>query len=60
MFPQLPQAYEDFLRSGANDRLWQAVREGKERWLECARGLLALNPAAREETLASLVPPSAR
>ena len=44
----------------ARTALWQVVREGRERWLECARGLLALNPAAREAALESLLPPSAR
>jgi len=60
LFPQALDAYEHFLRSGAPDRLWQVVREGKERWLECARGLLALNPAAREAAMECLLPPSAR
>jgi hypothetical protein len=60
LFPQALDAYEDFVRCGAADRLWQVVREGKERWLECARGLLALSPAAREAALESLLPPSAR
>jgi len=60
LFPQALEAYDQFLRSGASDRLWQVVREGKERWLECARGLLALNPAAREAAMESLLPPSAR
>jgi hypothetical protein len=56
LFPQALEAYEHLLRSGTPDRLWRAVREGKERWLECARGLLALNPAAREAALESLLP----
>jgi len=60
LFPQALDAYDQFLRSGAPDRLWQVVREGKERWLECARGLLALNPAAREAAAESLLPASAR
>jgi len=60
LFPQALDAYEHFVRCGAPDRLWQVAREGKERWLECARGLLALNPAAREAALASLLPASAR
>ncbi len=60
LFPQALEAYEDFLRSGALDRLWRVVREGRERWLECARGLLALNPAAREAAMASLLAPPAR
>jgi hypothetical protein len=60
LFPQALDAYEDFLRSGAPDRLRQVVREGEERWLECARGLLALSPAAREAAMESLLPPSAR
>jgi len=60
LFPQALDAYEHFLRCGELDRLWQSVREGKERWLECARGLLALSPAVREAALESLLPPSAR
>ena len=60
LFPQAPEAYEHYLRRGDLDRLRKVVREGKERWLERARGLLALNPCAREAALASLVPPSAR
>ena len=60
LFPQALDAYEHFLRSGALDRLRQVVHEGRERWLECARGLLALNPAEREAAMASLLPPSAR
>jgi hypothetical protein len=60
LFPRALDAYEHFLRYGTLDRLWQVVGEGKERWLECARGLLALNPAAREAAMESLLPPSAR
>jgi len=60
LFPQALEAYEHYLRGGGFDRLWQVVREGQERWLACARDLLALNPAAREAALASLLPPSAR
>jgi len=60
LFPQALDAYEHFLRSGALDRLWQVVHEGRERWLERARGLLALNPAAREAAMECLLPPSAR
>ena len=60
LFPQALAAYEEFLRSGVPDRLRRAVQEGKERWLECARGLLALSPAAREAAMESLLPPSAR
>jgi hypothetical protein len=60
LFPQARDAYEHFLRCGEPDRLRHVVREGEERWLACARDLLALNPAAREAALASLLPPSAR
>jgi hypothetical protein len=60
LFPQARDAYEHYLRGGGFDRLWQVVREGEERWRECARGLLALSPAAREAALDSLLPPSAR
>jgi Family of unknown function (DUF6866) N-terminal domain/Family of unknown function (DUF6866) C-terminal domain len=60
LFPEALAAYEDFVRGGRLQPLAAAVREGKERWLECARGLLALSPAARAAALASLLPPSAR
>jgi hypothetical protein len=55
LFPQALDAYELFLRSGVLDGLWQAVHEGKERWLESARGLLAVNPAGREPAMASVL-----
>ena len=60
LFPQALDAYEHFLRCGALDRLWQVVREGKERWLASARELLALSPAAREAALQALLAPSVR
>jgi hypothetical protein len=60
LFPQALEAYEEFSRSEDLRPLHQVAREGKERWLECARGLLALSPAAREATLVSLLPTSAR
>ncbi|MFY9317874.1 MAG: Sfum_1244 family protein [Burkholderiales bacterium] len=60
LYPQALEAYEHFLSRGALDRLWQVVRDGKERWLACARALLALNPAARPAALQALLPSSAR
>jgi hypothetical protein len=57
LFPQALEAYEEFLRSGTPDRLWRAVREGRERWLDCARRLLALSPAQREAALEALLAP---
>jgi len=60
LFPQALEAYQGFLRGGALERLEQVVREGSERWLECARRLLALSPAEREAALEALLPPSAR
>jgi hypothetical protein len=60
LFPQALAAYEDYLRCGSPDSLWQTVREGKERWLECARALLALKPEAREAAMDSLCSPSGR
>jgi len=60
LFPQAPNAYERFLRCGDLYPLGRVVNEGKERWLECARGLLAVNPAAREAALEALLPASAR
>ncbi len=55
LFPQALEAYEQFLRVGALDRLWRVTGEGKERWLATARSLLALDPAARDAALAALL-----
>ncbi len=55
LFPQALEAYEHFLHDGALDPLWQVVHEGKERWLATARGLLALDPAARETAMEALL-----
>jgi hypothetical protein len=55
LFPQALEAHEHFLRCGALDRLGQVVREGKERWLATAKGLLALQPSAREPAMDSLL-----
>jgi hypothetical protein len=60
LYPELLDAYEEFLRNSALDPLWRAVREGKERWLESARRLLALSPADRGAAMESMLPPSAR
>lgn len=60
LFPQALAAYEAFSRSGDPHPLRRAAQEGKERWLECARSLPALSPAAREAALESLLPTSAR
>jgi len=60
LFPQALEAYEQFARDGGTDRLWLAVGEGRERWLDCARGLMALSPPAREAAMEALLPPSAR
>ena len=54
LFPQALEAYDAFVRDGTDDRLRDAVAEGRERWLATARGLLALDPAARERALAAL------
>jgi hypothetical protein len=55
LFPQLLGAYEEFARSGAPDRLWQVVREGKERWLAAARNLLEVEPASRQAAIENLL-----
>jgi hypothetical protein len=60
LFPQALEAYEDYARSGSAERLWRAVREGGELWLETSRGLLALTPAERAAALEALLTPSAR
>jgi len=54
LFPQALEAYEQFLR-GREGRLRDVVSEGRTRWLETARELLALEPAAREPALAVLL-----
>jgi hypothetical protein len=55
LFPQARQAYEHFLRCGAQDCLWQVVHEGQERWLAAARALLALDTTARESAMEALL-----
>lgn len=55
LFPQAWEAYEHFVRRGDMRPLWQAVHEGRERWLATARGLLALDPAAREIAMEALL-----
>jgi len=60
MFPQALEAYEAYARDGDTKPLQHLAREGAERWLETARGLLALTPTAREAALEALLPPSAR
>ena len=55
LFPQLVPAYEDFLEHGTPDRLWQAVRDGSERWQAVARALLSSQPAARETAIEALL-----
>jgi len=55
LFPQALEAYEHFVNTGAQDRLWRAVHEGKDRWLAQARALIALEPAAREAALSALL-----
>jgi hypothetical protein len=55
LFPQALEAYESFLRDGALGALWQVVQEGEEHWLATARGLLALDPVARETAMDALL-----
>ena len=55
LFPQALEAYEHFLRYGTLAPLWRAVREGKERWLDAARRLLALDPAGRGAAIEALL-----
>ena len=60
LFPEALAAYEEFVRGGSLVQLEYVVREGQERWLDAARGLLALSPGEREAAAASLLAPSAR
>jgi hypothetical protein len=55
LFPQAWDAYEHLVRDGDLGPLWQAVHEGEERWLAAARGLLVLDPAARESAIEALL-----
>ena len=55
LFPQAHEAYEHFLRGGTLDSLRQVVGEGKERWLDVARKLLALDASAREAAAQALL-----
>jgi hypothetical protein len=55
LFPQALEAYESYLRDGALGALWQVVQEGEEHWLATARGLLALDPVARETAMDALL-----
>jgi hypothetical protein len=60
MYPQALEAYEAYARDGDAAPLSRAAHEGAARWLETARGLLALSAAARGPALEALLPPSAR
>jgi len=55
LFPEAVEAYEHFVRTGEPDRLSRVAGEGAERWLEVARGLLAIDPPALETALQSLL-----
>lgn len=55
LFPQALDAYEHFVRHGALEPLWRVAQEGGERWLATCRGLLALDPVAREDCLAAML-----
>lgn len=55
LFPQAWEAYGHLLRDGELGPLRRVVHEGRERWLAVARGLLALDPAAREVALEALL-----
>ena len=60
MFPEAPEAYEAYACGGDARPLQRVAQEGAERWLETARGLLALSPAARAAALEAQLPASAR
>jgi hypothetical protein len=55
LFPQALDAYEHSLRHGTLERLWQVVREGRERWLAVARTLLAFDPVGRAAAIEALI-----
>jgi hypothetical protein len=59
MFPEALEAYERYAAGDAR-ALRRVAEEGAERWLQAARGLLALSPAERLPALEALLPPSAR
>ena len=55
LFPEAVGAYEDFVGSGALERLSQVAQEGGERWLGTARELLELEPAALDALVQGLL-----
>jgi hypothetical protein len=55
LFPQVMDAYEDFVRSGGTDSLYRVAAEGAERWLATARGLIGLEPGALDVALRGLL-----
>lgn len=60
LFPELPEAYRRAVRDGDLDALRRVAAEGRERWLEAARGLLALDAAERQRAITAWVPPPGR
>ena len=55
LFPRALHAYEQFQRRGTLDPLWRIVHEGREYCLATARGLLAVDPSARESAIHALL-----
>lgn len=54
LFPQALEAYERFLHRGDRDALRRVIAEGSRRWLETARGWLALDAGERPQAIAAL------
>lgn len=60
LFPQALEAYERFVASGSLEPLARMVQEGRERWLETARRVAALNPSAWAAALQEMAAASPR
>jgi hypothetical protein len=56
LFPEALAAYGEILRGADLECLARVAREGAERWLATARGLLAPDGPARESALQALLP----
>jgi hypothetical protein len=54
LFPEALQAYDRFAREGDRGELRRVVAEGRRRWLETARGWLAVEGDERQQAICAL------
>lgn len=54
LFPELLEAYERFARAGDRAALRRVVAGGRRRWLDTARGWLALEAGERQQAICAL------